>query len=77
MFWRIFFKSFGAFSAKILFQTFSSYDRESPSLNIMELPGLEYIVPSVRKDVQRGIKIPIYCSFLKDCDFRILCWKIS
>jgi hypothetical protein len=24
-----------------------------------------YIVPSVRKYVQRGIKIPIYCSFKK------------
>jgi len=31
----------------------------------------------LRKDVQHGIIIPIYCSFLKDCDFRILLWKIS
>jgi hypothetical protein len=65
MFWQIFFNSFGTFSAKILFQTFSIYDRESSSLNIMEMPGLEYIVPSVRKDVQRGIKIPTHHSFFK------------
>jgi hypothetical protein len=47
---------FGTFSAKILFKSFSSYDKREP-MDIMTF-YLE-IVPSVRKDVLRGIKIPI------------------
>jgi hypothetical protein len=75
MFWRIFFKIFGAFSAKILFNSFSSYDKREP-MDFMTF--ISKLSPSVRKDVQRCIKIPIYCSFYKkDCDLKILCWKIS
>jgi hypothetical protein len=60
LFGWIFFNSFGTFSAKILFQTFSCYDRENPSLNIMELPGLEHVPPligSILLPISNGIFI--------------------
>ncbi len=51
---------------------FSSYVIEGFSLKSLS----ETFKDLLKQDVQRGINYQYTALFVKDCDFRILCWKI-